>query len=325
MKIAFVFLALAILSLSGCTQQPAPQDYIILSTQDYNKSLCGGTGFNYKENGFNSGIKILAKDSQTGGNLTSNAYIITQASEGSVFPFSFSCEEQLSDPQSVISVYSNGHSPRIFEFNLPENQLVAIEVPLKKSCIGEKGCFDSNVLVFRKQAGGNQTQIDESVTNLQNWFYSTISGQFLLNQSSYTLNCMECNPGRGGFLKTQGTYGNTPFTLYYHTGWCSPGGGDCGLFACFSETSPNPTAAYSAIKEKLCSQLEYFNLTGYYNESDNTYSYIKTNDLTNQTRTECLQGGFEKIDAKSRTISIVQDSSMSGHFARKGETDCLAL
>jgi len=257
-------LAFAAVLLSGCTQQPAPQDYVILSTQDYNRSLCGGTGFNYQENGFNSGIKILAKDSQTGSNPTSNSYIITQSSEGSIFPFSFSCEEQLSDPQSVISVYSNGHSPKIFEFNLPENQLVAIEVPLKKSCTG-------------------------------------------------------------GFLKAQGTSGSAPFTLYYHSGWCSPGGGDCGRFACFSESSASPSAAYAAIKDKLCNSIEYFNLTGYYNPQDNTYSYVKTNDLTNQTRTECLRGGFEKTGANSRTISIVQDSSMAGAFARKGETDCLAL
>src|SRR3990172_3122894 len=119
MKILLIFPVLAVLMLSGCTQQPVPQDYIILSTQDYNRSLCGGTGFNYQENGFNSGILILTKDSQTGSSLSSNSYMITQASEGSIFPSpsSFSCEEQLSDPESVISVYSAGHSPKTFQFN----------------------------------------------------------------------------------------------------------------------------------------------------------------------------------------------------------------
>jgi hypothetical protein len=136
---------------------------------------------------------------------------------------------------------------------------------------------------------------------------------------------MECNYGRGGFLKAQGVHENTPFTLYYHTGWCSPGGGDCGVSACFSETSPSPTPTYTAIKEKLCGKLEHFNLTGYYNPIDSTYSYVKSNDLTNQKRQECLQGEFEKIEGNTHTISIIQDSSTSGHFVSKGETDCMAL
>jgi len=327
MKFLLILTTVAILSLSGCTQQPAQQDYTILSTQDYNRSLCGGTGFNYQENGFNSGILILTKDSQTGNTIPSSAYMITQASEGSVFPspLSFSCEEQMSDPETVISLYSTGHSPKTFRFNLPENQLAEIEVPLKKSCTGEKGCFESNLLAFQKQAKGNQTQTDESAANLQNWFYNSISEQFLLNQSEYSLSCMECNYGRGGFLKAQGIQDSTPFTLYYRTGWCSPGGGDCGWSLCFSENSANPSAAYAAIKEKLCSSIEYFNLTGYYNPQDSTYSYVKSNDLTNQKRQECLQGDFEEITSGSRAISIVQDSSMSGHFVSKGETDCLAL
>jgi hypothetical protein len=325
MKAAFLFLALAVLSLSGCTQQPAPQDYIILSTQDYNRSLCGGTGFNYQENGFNSGINILAKDSETGTNLTCSAYMIAQSSEGSVFPESFSCEEQMSDPEAVISVYSAGHSPKTFRFNLPENQLVSLGIPLKKSCTGSPGCFESNLLVFQKQAKGNQTQADESAANLQSWFYNSISDQFLLNQSEYTLTCMECNYGRGGFLKAQGTQDNVPFILYYRTGWCSPGGGDCGWSACFSETSPEPSAAYAAIKEKLCGQIESFNLTGYYNPIDSTYSYMKSNDTTAQVRQECLEGGFERTEGGTRTIFIIQDSSMSGHFVSKGETDCLGV
>ena len=316
-----ISLAFTAVLLSGCTQ-PSQQDYTILSTQDYNRSLCGSTGFNYQENGFNSGINILATDSQTGANLTSNAYIITQSSEGSVFPESFSCEEQLSDPQSVISVFSGGHSPKIFQFNLPENKLVEIEVPLRKSCTGEKGCFESSGLVFQKQSRGNQTQADESMTNLQNWFYNTLSEQFTVNQS-YTLTCMECNPGRGGFLRAQGTYNSVPFTLYYHIGWCSPGGGDCGWFACFSEDPAGDL--YSRIKANLCGKLEYYNLTGFYNETDNSYSYIRTNDLTNQTRQECLQGAFEETSGSRRTISIIQDSSMMGAIATKGETDCLEL
>lgn len=327
MKFFLIFPVLTVLMLSGCTQQPAPQDYIILSTQDYNRSLCGGIGFNYQENGFNSGILILTKDSQTGINLTSSAYMITQASEGSVFPspLSFSCEEQLSDPESVISVYSVGHSPKTFQFNLPKNQLVSLEIPIRKSCTGEKGCFDSNILAFQKQAHGNQSQADESIANLKAWFYNTISDQFLLNQSTYTLTCMECNYGRGGFLKAQGAHDDTPFTLYYRTGWCSPGGGDCGWSLCFSENSSSPTTTYTAIKEKLCSQIEQFNLTGYYNPQDSTYSYVKSNDLTTQKMQECLQGAFEETSGSSRVISIIQDSSMSGHFTRKGETDCIAL
>jgi hypothetical protein len=327
MKFLLIFHMLAVLALSGCTQQPSSQDYIILSTQDYNRSLCGGTGFNYNENGFNSGILIITKDSQTGGSLSSNSYIITQASEGSVFPSpeSFSCEEQLSDPESVISVYSAGHSPKTFQFNLPENKLVSLEIPLSKSCTGEKGCFDSNILIFQKQAHGNMTQSEESMSGLQNWFFNSISDQFLLNQSTYMLTCIECNYGRGGFLKAQGIHENIPFTLYYRTGWCSPGGGDCGWTLCFSETSSEPTATYTTIKEKLCSQIEQFNLTGYFNPQDNTYSYVKSNDLTNQKRQECLQGAFEETASGSRTISIIQDSSMSGHFVRKGGTDCLGL
>ena len=312
--------------LSGCTQQPTTlENYTVTSIQEYNRSMCGGTGYNYQENGFNSGINILAKDNQPGGNLAATYYMISQSSEGSVFPYSFSCEEQLSDPQSMISVYSKGHSPKTFVFDLLPDKLVSLEVPMKKSCTGEPGCLENNLLIFQKQAKGNQTQADESMTNLQNWFYSTISEQFLMNQPGYKLSCMECNYGRGGFLKAQGTYGKTQFTLYYHTGWCSPGGGDCGWSACFSENSPSQTAAYSAIKDKLCGQLEYFNLTGYYNPQDNAYSYVKTDDLTSQTRQACLQGAFEETEGSTRTISIIQDSSMSGHFTAKGETDCLNL
>jgi len=257
--------------------------------------------------------------------MTATPYMISQSSAGNMFPYSFSCEEQLSDPQSVISVYSKGHSPKTFVFDLLPDKLVTLEVPMKKSCTGEPACFENNILIFQKQAKGNQTQIDESVANLQLWFSSTLSEQFLLNQSGYILSCMECNYGRGGFLKAQGTHGNIPFTLYYHTGWCSPGGGDCGWSACFSENSPSQTAAYSAIKDKLCGQLEYFNLTGYYNPQDNAYSYVKSNDITNQIKQECLQGAFEDASGSRRTISIVQDSSMSGHFTRKGETECLAF
>ncbi len=317
----FVFATMMIVMVSGCTQSPVTQDYTVLSQSGYNRSLCAGTGFNYVDGGFSSGMMIVPIDPE-GNNLSASVYTITQASEStSSFSNSFMCQEQLSSRRAVIGVFSSGYAPKAFVFEMPEDQLVTLGVPLKRSCTGEKGCFDTSRIILEEQAHGNQSLADENMAYLQDWFHGTLSEKFLLNQPR--LDCTECNSGRGGYLKANGTQDGTPFSLYYHTGWCSPGGGDCGWSLCFSEVSDQPSAAYQALKAKVCSEIEFYNLTEY--TTPETYSYNRTNDLTNETRLLCRNGGFEFLSGNSRTISVVQDSSRLGTFATRGEADCLAL
>jgi len=179
-----------------------------------------------------------------------------------------------------------------------------MEIPMRKSCTGDAGCFD-NILS------------DDTTRETFSGYMDT----FNLNISDYTLDCAECELDRGGFIKGRGIYQNkTRFEFYYHWGWCSSGGADCGWTACFTWYSNVEDEVYRNVKNNLCNNL-------YSTQSHDEYACTVGGEYDNTTaaRSECLSGAFEEVTPEKRTISISQYSGRCTSTPEKGEINCLGI
>jgi hypothetical protein len=185
-----------------------------------------------------------------------------------------------------------------------------------KSCTGGQSLLDNIKLIAKTTKDQNKM-----IRELQEKFYSTIEREFGMNRKDYTLNCKEADFDRGGFIKATGTYkNNIPFELYYHWGWCTSGGSDCGWSACLSAA---PSELYDSVKKDFCSKLTSYNTTPDRSEPGIT-RFIRVHDTTNQTRIDCFEGKFEKIDGTRRTISVDQRSSTGFELGGAGKSlNCL--
>lgn len=311
---------LLLLLSTACIQQnqpPAESAYKIISTKEYDNSLCSSTGFYYKPNGYNYGLRLILKDKQSGKLLDGYA---TDSGGTTSTEENYSCLEQTDTEYTVLSAYSKGYSPAAFELKTPKNQLVTIEVPLTKSCTGGPSCFDNYKTALQRTQEENQTKTEELLKEFQTRFYDTIKDNYGLDQSDYELTCMECDMVRGGYVKAKGTYKDgSPLELYYHWGWCSSGGTDCGWTACF--TSEND-ALFESVKNARCSRIESYAMQDDYSEPG-IHNLIRTNDTTNETRKECLNGKYEKTEGKQKTLSIIQNSARYLNTVEIGETYCM--
>ncbi len=219
------------LILSGCVNENLNnqnqvsennKDYKLFSTYDFetNRLQCAGTGTSGEglrnPNAFAFGLKLKVVDFNTGEDIEMGRgwYTLPNGQGGGTLgtesPY---CNTHI-DAESVdIEVYAKGYTPKKFKFGpLAKDKIVVIEVPLKKSCT-EK-IYD---------------------TKNEAYFFDEINSAFALNKEDYKLDCMEGELKRGGFIKTTGKYkDNSNFELFYHWGWCSSGGADCGDTLCFS-------------------------------------------------------------------------------------------
>ena len=202
-----------------------------------------------------------------------------------------------------------------FELDLPKNQLATIEVSMMKSCSGGPSCFDNMLVGLLESAGGNKKKAEEIILSSKNRFFDIIQESFGLKKSDYELSCVECDMGRGGYIKAKGIYKDgSPLELYYHWGWCSSGGDDCGWDVCFSSTSD---AIFKSVKTNFCSKLS---------SKQNNDGYICTDveyDNTRRVKNKCFAGEYEKITGNKKTLAIKQISNRCKSSVDKGNFDCM--
>lgn len=100
--------------------------------------------------------------------------------------------------------------------------------------------------------------------------YSEIDNSFGIGPSKITLTSAQGDFSRGGNLEAKGVDdNNNKINIYYHWGWCSSGGADCGLEFCASAPSaesnihyytefnaPEENWLYLLFKENLCNRYD---------------------------------------------------------------------
>jgi hypothetical protein len=309
-KIIILLLIILMMSLSACSPSSVESsDYKINSMLEYNANLCESTSYHYQEGGFNTGLRVVLKDKTTGQELPGSASIAHSLGGGSLsVGGNYSCEEQIASETVVISAYSKGYSPLVFNAKLPKNQLATLEVAMQKSCTGAPSCTD-NIRTSLANSR-NQTDIDEAVREAEQTFYDTIERNFGLKKDEYELSCMECNMGRGGYVKAQGTNTDgSAFDLYYRWGWCSSGGADCGSDMCFKSTGPS----FDSVKEKICSSLTSSQ------RNDGMLCKDPEYDTTTIIQAKCREGLYEE----NNSIALRQLSNRCGSSVDSGTYDCL--
>ena len=324
----FVFLVILIFSFSAYTWKNYKKDYKIVSVKNYNNynmSLCDQIEFStiYSSSNldklFNSGLKIIAKDYDTNEILEGYAEIdyINKTENYFMGQMNFTCQHFIKSDYAVISIRSEGYSPKVFEFKLLKNKLVTIEVPMTKHCEGGKNFFENYETGLIHKYNGDKERVREIMESAHDWVDETIS-EFGLNKTDYKLDCIEGNRERGGSIRARGIYlGKIPFELYYRHGWCSSAGTDCGFDACFTSFSDDESL-YNLVKSNLCKKISSYNL-----EEDR--SELRVNDTTDKIRKKCLEDGFGKIEGKKKSISINQRSYRHSSYVLSGETDCLNI
>jgi hypothetical protein len=315
---------IAVAAMCGCiseTNQNKTLPYNVTMLLDYNASLCGGTGYHYQNDSFNTGVRIRMKDAETGAPLDGKVNFLISDGGGSMSLFdSYSCEEQVNSQDSVISVYSPGYSPVSFEFSMPKNQLATIEVPMQKGCANGLSCFDNVAIISRFNAHGNQSMFEQQKTETEDYFYQYLFDYFQLNKSDISITCAECMMDRGGFIRAKGVYKkDAPFELYYHWGWCAPSGGDCGWGLCFTSSDES---LFRGVENLTCSRIYVVNETEDNSEPGISRRVIQS-DLTNVTREECAGGSYSKQNGVQKTISLIQNSYPMQTFVTSGNASCL--
>jgi hypothetical protein len=210
--------------------------------------------------------------------------------------------------KTAMSVYSKGHSPKSFVIDFPKNKMVTIEIPLKKSCTGEKSCFENQEVMLSLQT--NKTLAEEAREWVDEQFYKVIEDSIGLSQAFYEWDCAECDVGRGGFYKLRGTYRDTiPFNAYVRSGWCSSGGADCGYDICFSTADDD---LFDRVKEHICSDT-------FYKICEDGSGFCAGTDLNQR----CRDGEFDYTGGAEKTISLVYYESNERIEASKGPRDCI--
>ena len=290
------------------------QNYKISSLIDYDANLCSGIGYAYKQNGFNSGIKLIFKDKITGELIEGSAMTSTSESESSIDSKNYSCEESINSEEVLISANAQGYTPSVFIFKYPKNKLAIVEVLMMKSCSGGPSFFDNLDLSAKFIA--SQSISNEYIKNSQNRFYEIIEDQFNLKKSDYSVECAEGDLGRRGYVKVKGEYKDgSPLELNYHLGWCSSGGSDCGWSMCLKSQSDD---LFGPVKNNFCNKLSSRQLY-----DDYSCTSQQAHDKTEEVKGNCIAGEFENIDGNTKSISIIQNSNRCTDSVKVGEFNCI--
>lgn len=313
-----------ILIITGCTSylkekthaSSQEQVYKISSLVKYSSSLCGSTGFAYKPNSFNSGMKLMLKDKITGELLEGYGTLSSKEGGGSANLKNYSCQEEIYSENVLVSAYAKGYTPLVFNFKYPKNQLATVEVFMIKSCSGGPSFFDdlklSNELLA--ELIDNQTLANEYLKGSQDRFYDTIKIQFGLEKADYSLQCIESYDSRGGYIKAKGTYKDgSPLELYYHLGWCSSGGSDCGWSICFTS---NLDSLFQSVKNNTCNKI-------YSLQSHDDICINEAYDHTEEVKNECLAGKYENINGNKKSIAINQIAGRCTSSVEQDNFNCL--
>lgn len=299
--ILFIFIAGCISNNSTTNDTSTQKDkgYSITASQDYDSSLCSGSGT--IQGGYEYiGLKLQAYDSESGETIKTEredfSFPEQNGGSGGSSDERFSC--YLTDPNFPISVsvVADGYIP-IQDMNIdsvPVGKMYLIKVAMQKkpSCY-----YDGN--------------------NLEQ-YYDYIERGFGLTSNQYTLKCMDSDITRGGFVEAQGNYatgGN--FELLNRWGWCSSGGADCGWTKCFAVEGNDEL--FETIKNKICNEISS---KGYHDENMCTSPAY---DTTDEIKQKCLDGEYTFVIGNKRVISIVQSSGRCSSSVEKGSSDCLSI
>jgi hypothetical protein len=321
MRYTIFIVILVLLWIGGCTPvvmdtppiPPTEKTFKISSLADYNSSLCTSIGYGNNPGGFSSGIRLVLKDKTTGELLEGDGDYSTNAGGGSLGPGEYSCEEGIDSKYAAIFAHSKGYAPSVFILTYPTNKLATVEVSMVKSCTGGPSFFDN--LIMSAFIMDNQTLAGEYQKDGQDRFYDIIKNEIGLEKTDYTLDCMEGDMGRGGYIKARGKLNDSSsFELYYHWGWCSSGGSDCGWSKCFSSESNRLMAS---VKNITCGQISSRVIHNDYTCASEAY------DRTDEVKNKCNAGEFEKVDGSKRIISIIQNSGRCEDSVNVGDLSCL--
>lgn len=333
----FVFLVIFIFSLNGCTwkdhKEDYDKDYKIISITNYNASFCRRMSSSYnaeinKNKPFSSGLKIIAKDNDTGKIVEGDVsidYIVSNTGFYLTEKPNFTCQENLDSDYAIISIYPKAdYSPKVFEFKLLKNKLVTIEVLMNKICEGGKNLFENYEIGLVHKHNNDEEEIREIIEYAHKKVDGFIS-TFGLNKTDYKLDCIEGSLERGGFIKARGIYlDKTPFELYYRDGFCSSAGTDCGFDACFTSFSDDE-GLYELVKSNLCKEIFSYDIKEEHDPNSYTTRRVRVNDTTDEIRKKCLEDGFSKIDDEKKSISIRKGLYPMRSYVLTGETDCLNI
>jgi hypothetical protein len=297
-------------------------DYTIVSLVAYNQSLCGYTHSGGEYPGYSSGVKFVLKDNDTGKLLDGYAVIEKGIATGGLgAEEKYSCVDYIGPLAGIINGSVSGYTPTVFTFKYPKNQLATVAVSMTKSCSTNASCLDKVKQELGKKASGNQTLADELFRSSEDWFYDVIYDSYGLERMDYVHTCTECDLARGGYIKAKGTYKDgTPMELYYHWGWCSSGGTDCGWSVCFASENKQ---LFESVKNIACQKLSYYERV----EDTSVPGVVSMNtvvDRSNQTITECLSGKYDDKTGNMYALSIIQEANRYATSVEKGDTDCMA-
>jgi len=290
--------------------------YSIISSENFNESLCESTGYSNSENGSDTGLRVILKDKDTNETVNGSAtYTFTKSGGSLSNDERYTCEKSINEDTELISVYAQGYSPTVFMMSTPRNSLSTIEVKMMKSCTGAPSCFDNLELKNFRLKTENRTQYDALLNETENIFYDYVDNSLGVNKTDYTLQCMECNIGRGGYVKAKGTYKDgSDFELYYHWGWCSSGGSDCGYDICVSTDSED---IFHSVKSGYCNKL-------YWDARSDEYTCLgETFNNDTVAKDDCNRGQFESMDLSRKTFALRQMSNRCSSSVQNIGYDCL--
>lgn len=196
-----------------------------------------------------------------------------------------------------------------------QRNMSALEDFKVESCTHGPSCFDNVKIRCQNQANGNTTSLEKKINDSRNRFYSLIKMKFGLEKSDYNLSCAECDLGRGGFIKAKGrTRDGSSFEIYYHHGFCSSGGTDCGWSVCFGSDSDD---LFKDVKTSFCNKISS------YQRNDGSLCEHEAYDNTQKVRNKCMAGAYEKQTEDQKKLSIRQYSDRCKASVEKGSFDCM--
>lgn len=320
MRLRFFILLAGLFTLAACGPAPEQSEtdllYSLITETNSSATDCGSTGYSYSENGtpFDVGVRAQLVDATTGDNVSGSATIwFAEGSGGSLGTDElYTCHEGLLDDRVVVNAHAQGYAPVAFEAALPRNDFVTMRIPMTGSCSGTtQSCFDV-VAVNNAFLGGT------SVDDAREQVHTALEGILLVPREQYTLSCIECNLGRGGYIKGAGTLADgSAFTFSKRTGWCSSGGADCGYDLCLS--APAPVVAKTM--SESCSILRSgITVPG---EGGNPLCGGTYVDTSTETRTLCDAGEFLYEQGNRSTFSIEFNSNRCSAAVVRGNESCL--
>jgi hypothetical protein len=148
-----------------------------------------------------------------------------------------------------------------------------------------------------------------------------------INLESYKILSGQCNFERGGFikLKLEKKSSNEILDIYYHWGFCSSAGTDCGFQECvksYSKTNQD----YDSIKSVLCTYLDDYRYIDEPFLEGGCPGELNTDyDNSEIVQNQCKAGDFEQIIQNTRTISVNQISERCTGSVQQASFDCLNI